>query len=91
MNSDQRFQSGSKWVKLTPREQQILTLLMAGRSNKWTAYELGISQRTVESHRSSIYRKYEVNNALQLFAEVQRETWQRGMQLPSVGLLRGAV
>lgn len=87
MISNQRFRSGATWVKLTPREQQILTLLMAGRSNKWTAYELGISQRTVESHRSSIYRKYEVNNALQLFAAVQNEWWQSAQEASPQGLM----
>ncbi|MCK9509844.1 MAG: helix-turn-helix transcriptional regulator [Pigmentiphaga sp.] len=53
---------------LTQREQQVLRFVVAGRSNKWTAIELGISRRTVESHRSRIYRKCGVRSAMQLMA-----------------------
>ncbi|MGE4335182.1 MAG: LuxR C-terminal-related transcriptional regulator [Pigmentiphaga sp.] len=53
---------------LTQREKQILRFVVAGRSNKWTAIELGISRRTVESHRSRIYRKCGVRSAMHLMA-----------------------
>ena len=42
---------------LTPRQQQVLTLVLAGSASKAIAFELGISQRTVENHRASIMRK----------------------------------
>jgi two-component system response regulator FixJ len=39
-------------AKLTPRERQVLDGLVAGRSTKQMAYDLDISARTVEVHRT---------------------------------------
>jgi FixJ family two-component response regulator len=43
--------------KLTPREREVLKLLMDGKSNKLVAAELGLSYKTVEFHRSRIMAK----------------------------------
>jgi len=42
---------------LTDRERQVLELLIAARSNKAVAQELGISHRTVEIHRAKVLEK----------------------------------
>jgi len=42
---------------LTPREREIAQLLAEGRSNKEVAGRLGISVKTVETHRSALMRK----------------------------------
>lgn len=42
---------------LTPREHHVLDQLVAGRSNKSAALELGISPRTIEIHRAHIMEK----------------------------------
>ena len=47
----QRFSS------LTPREQAILTLVVAGRRNKQIAFEIGTSEVTVKVHRTNLMRK----------------------------------
>ncbi|HKX35937.1 MAG TPA: response regulator [Rhizorhapis sp.] len=47
---------------LTPRERNVLDKLVKGRSNKVTALKLGISPRTVESHRAKIMDKMQVSS-----------------------------
>lgn len=42
---------------LTPREVQILSLIIDGLGNKEIAYRLGISDRTVQFHIRSIFKK----------------------------------
>ena len=42
---------------LTPRQHQIMDLVLAGSPSKNIAADLGISQRTVENHRASIMKK----------------------------------
>lgn len=42
---------------LTPREKQVLQLIIKGKRNKNIAYELIISQSTVEAHRSKVMEK----------------------------------
>ena len=47
---------------LTPRERQIMKMVVEGRSSKIIATELNISQRTVENHRAAIMRKTEAKS-----------------------------
>jgi two-component system response regulator FixJ len=42
---------------LSPRERQVLDALVAGRPNKVIAFDLGISVRTVEVHRSRMMER----------------------------------
>ena len=42
---------------LTPREMEILQLLIAGYTNKAIAHEIHISRKTVEFHLDHIYTK----------------------------------
>ena len=44
-------------AQLTPRQREILALVLAGHSSKNIAADLALSQRTVESHRASIMKK----------------------------------
>jgi DNA-binding NarL/FixJ family response regulator len=52
--SNERILSGSP---LTAREVEVIQLLAEGKSNKEVAAELGVSARTVESHRNHIMHK----------------------------------
>jgi DNA-binding NarL/FixJ family response regulator len=47
--------------RLTPRERAVLSLIAGGRTNKQIARELGISPRTVESHRESLMHKLRIH------------------------------
>jgi DNA-binding NarL/FixJ family response regulator len=42
---------------LTPRELEVLQLVLAGRTNKAIAAEICISEKTVEFHLGRIYSK----------------------------------
>jgi two-component system response regulator FixJ len=42
---------------LTPREREVFEQLVIGRSNKVAAHQLGISPRTIETHRARIMEK----------------------------------
>ncbi len=55
-----------KLLKLTPREREILDLALAGMANGEMAERLGISQRTIEGHRSRIYLKTDVGSVAEL-------------------------
>ncbi len=51
---------------LTPREVEVLRLLLDGRLNKQIADDLGVSMRTVEVHRARVFTKMGVRNAVEL-------------------------
>ena len=52
--------------RLTEREREVLVRIARGLSNKEIAGELGISVRTVESHRDSLMRKTGMKNVAAL-------------------------
>lgn len=51
---------------LTPRELEVLDLMVAGKKNKAIAQELGISIKTLDIHRSSIFRKMKTKTVADL-------------------------
>lgn len=52
--------------RLTPRERELTQLLAEGRSNKEAAELLGISIRTVETHRAALLRKLGLTSLAEL-------------------------
>ncbi|WP_209017412.1 response regulator [Roseibium aggregatum] len=56
---------------LTERERQVLAAIARGQPNKEVAKELGISVRTVESHRLNLREKVGTKNAAQLYKVAQ--------------------
>jgi two-component system response regulator FixJ len=61
---------------LSPREQTILRAVVAGRGNKVIAYELGISPRTVETHRANVMMKTRARS----LSELVRRAYQAGIE-----------
>lgn len=53
---------------LSPREQEICALLLAGCSSQAIALRLDISRHTVKDHRKAIFRKLQVGSLAELFA-----------------------
>src|SRR6201987_1611603 len=51
-----------KYESLTPRERELLPLLVSGLLNKQAAFELGITEYTVQFHRGHIMRKMEADS-----------------------------
>ncbi|MGR4069557.1 response regulator transcription factor [Halomonas sp. LR3S48] len=58
--------------RLTQRETDILKLMFEGMSSRDIGEALAISARTVESHRSNIYRKLNTNSLAGLFRYAMR-------------------
>ena len=52
--------------RLTPREGQVLALVVAGKSSKDIAADLGVSIKTIESRRARIRKKMEANSVAHL-------------------------
>jgi FixJ family two-component response regulator len=51
-----------RYRSLTPREQEVLPLLVSGLLNKQAAAELGITEYTVQIHRGHIMRKMKADS-----------------------------
>ncbi len=52
--------------RLTPREREVMELVVTGRANKQIARQLKLSEKTVEIHRSRVMRKMQVDNVPEL-------------------------
>ena len=52
--------------KLSNREREVMTLVVAGHSNKETAQQLGVSPKTIETHRANLMRKLDISSFAEL-------------------------
>jgi FixJ family two-component response regulator len=52
----------TRYESLTPREREVLHLLASGLLNKQAAFELGITEYTVQFHRGHIMRKMDADS-----------------------------
>ncbi len=59
-------QAGDDVESLTPREREVLKLIAEGNTNQGIAEILGLSRKTVESHRANIMRKLELHDVTDL-------------------------
>ncbi len=59
-----------KYNSLTERELQVLDRILDGQSDKEIAQELNVTQRAVAFHRNHIFRKMEVETAVDLLKKI---------------------
>ncbi len=52
---------------LTPRQREVAALLLAAKTRRQIAGELGLSESTVKMHTSDLYRKLGINSRVELF------------------------
>lgn len=55
---------------LTPREQQVMDMIVAGQTNKRIAHDLDISDKTVEAHRAKVMEKLQAASFAELIRKV---------------------
>ncbi|MFM2448946.1 MAG: Transcriptional regulatory protein FixJ [Pseudomonadota bacterium] len=58
-----------RYAQLSPREQEVLGLIVAGLTNKEIARALDLSPRTVESHRANLFTKLKTESLAQLIRQ----------------------
>jgi len=55
-----------RYASLTPREQDVMALVVSGLLNKQVAGELGITESTVKAHRGQVMQKMKANSVADL-------------------------
>jgi FixJ family two-component response regulator len=63
---------------LTPREREVLTLLVTGMLNKQIAAELGAAEKTIKVHRGRVMKKMQAESV----ADLVRMTQKAGLEMP---------
>ena len=62
----------SSYASLTPRERQVMVLVVSGLLNKQVGGELGISEITVKAHRGQVMRKMKADSLPELVTMAAR-------------------
>jgi FixJ family two-component response regulator len=61
-----RNETLARFARLTPREQQVMELVVAGLPNKTIARQLDVSAKTIEVHRANVMRKTRAGSLAEL-------------------------
>ena len=60
-------------AKLSPRQREVLELMLLGFTGIETGRALGISHRVIKSHRNGIFKKLKARHHQELFARLITE------------------
>ncbi|MFQ5805868.1 MAG: response regulator transcription factor [Phycisphaerae bacterium] len=72
-NRQQRLRKDAimaRMANVTPREREVMDLVVAGTANKQIAHELSVSEKTIEVHRKRVMKKMQVDSAVELVRAV---------------------
>jgi FixJ family two-component response regulator len=61
-----------RYDNLTPREREVMSRVVMGLLNKQTAAELGISEKTIKTHRARVMEKMKVESVAALVVVAER-------------------
>lgn len=61
-----------RYSSLTPREREVMALVVSGLLNKQVGFELGISEITVKAHRGKLMRKMQADSLAELVKMAER-------------------
>lgn len=65
----------AKRTRLSPREREVVRLVVDGRTNDEIGSALSIGVRTVETHLRRVFERFEVASRTELAARALREGW----------------
>jgi FixJ family two-component response regulator len=62
----------NRYASLTPREQEVMALVVSGMLNKKVGLKLGISEITVKAHRGKVMQKMDADSLADLVKTAER-------------------
>src|SRR5579863_27801 len=83
LRAREQAELGACYESLTPREQEVLPLLVSGLLNKQAAAHLGITEYTVQIHRGHIMRKMRADSFAALVRMAERLSLRTPIALPA--------
>jgi FixJ family two-component response regulator len=57
---------------LSPREQEVMALVVSGMANKQTGFKLGVTEKTIKVHRARVMRKMHADSLVELVHMAQK-------------------
>jgi len=67
-----RADVAARLTALTPREREVLDLVVAGKMNKQIAAQLGAAEKTIKVHRGRVMKKMQADSVANLVRMAQR-------------------
>ncbi|SEJ69005.1 two component transcriptional regulator, LuxR family [Dyadobacter koreensis] len=58
-------------IELSPREKEVLAMLLDGKATKQISLDLNLKLTTVSAHKTRIFDKFQVNNIIELYKKIK--------------------